>query len=82
MKADGELREDTKPLSSKYLNNMTEQDHRGVKLRLRPMRSFRRFKTAAITIAGVELLCRMHKGNFDPSGPRLRVCPGSSFVST
>ena len=50
---------------SKYLNNLIEQDHRGVKLRIGPMLGFKWFRTAAITIAGVELLRRIHKGQFD-----------------
>jgi transposase-like protein len=54
IKADGELSADTKVRSSKYLNNLIEQDHRGVNSRLGPMLGFRRFRTAAITIAGVE----------------------------
>jgi transposase-like protein len=37
MKSDGQLPADTKVRSSKYLNNLIEQDHRGVKLRLGPM---------------------------------------------
>ena len=41
------------------------QDHRGVKLRLRPMLGFKRFCTAAITIAGIELLRRIHKDQFN-----------------
>src|ERR1700681_1068805 len=45
----------TKVRSSKYLNNMIEQDHRGVKLRLGPMLGFKDFDHAATTIAGVEL---------------------------
>jgi transposase-like protein len=65
MKADGQLLADTKVRSSKYLNNMVEQDHRGVKLRIGPMLGFKWFRTAAITIAGVELLRRIHKDQFD-----------------
>jgi transposase-like protein len=65
MKAEGQLLADTKVRSSKYLNNLIEQDHRGVKLRVGPMLGFKWFRTAAITIAGVELLRRIHKGQFD-----------------
>ena len=64
MKTDGVLPEDTKVRSSKYLNNLIEQDHRGVKQRIGPMLGFKRFKTAAITIAGIELLHRIRKGQF------------------
>jgi IS6 family transposase len=60
MKAERELIADTKVRSSKQLNNLIEQDHRGVKLRIGPMLGFKLFRTAAITIAG-----RTHKGQFD-----------------
>jgi transposase-like protein len=70
MKADGQLPEGLKLRSSKYLNNQIEQDHRGVKLRVGPMLGFKRFKTAAITIAGIELLRKIHKGQFDLSERR------------
>ena len=50
--------------SSKYLNNLIEQDHRTVKQRIAPMLGFKRFKTAAITIAGIELMHRLRKGQF------------------
>jgi transposase-like protein len=65
MKADGELPAGTRLRSSKYLNNLIEQDHRGVKLRIGPMLGFKRFKTAAITIAGIELLLRIRKRQFN-----------------
>ena len=53
----------TKVRSSKYLNNMIEQDQRGVKLRLGPRLGFKDFH-AATQIAGVELLHRIRKGQF------------------
>jgi transposase-like protein len=56
MKAAGQLAADTKLRSSKYLNNLIEQDHRGVKLRIGPMLGFKRLRSAAATIAGIELL--------------------------
>ena len=65
MKSAGQLPENTKLRSSKYLNNLIEQDHRGVKLRIGPMLGFKWFRTAAITIAGIELLRRIHKGQFN-----------------
>ena len=71
MKGDGQLPADTKLRSSKYLNNLIEQDHRGVKLRIGPMLGFKRFGTAAITIAGIELLLRIGKGQFNLGGSRL-----------
>jgi transposase-like protein len=64
MKTDDQLPADTKVRSSKYLNGLIEQDHRGVKLRVGPMLGFQRFRTSAIVIAGIELLRRIFKGKF------------------
>jgi transposase-like protein len=50
--------------SSKYLNNLIEQDHRSVKLRLGPMLGLKHFRQAATTIAGIELMHRIRKGQF------------------
>ena len=49
----------TKIRSSKYLNNLIEQDHRSIKLRFGPMLGLKRFRSASITIAGVELIHRI-----------------------
>jgi transposase-like protein len=68
MKIDGQLRPDTKVRSSKYLNNLIEQDHRGVKLRIGPMLGFKWFTTAAIVIAGIEMLRRIHQGHSTSAG--------------
>lgn len=65
MKADGLLPEDTKVRSSKYLNNLIEQDHRNIKSRTNVMLGFRRFWSAATTISGIELMHRIRKGQFD-----------------
>jgi transposase-like protein len=56
---------DTKLRSSKYLNNLIEQDHRGVKARIGPMLGFKRFRTAAVIIVGIVLLRRIRKGQFN-----------------
>jgi transposase-like protein len=68
IKVESQLLEDTKLRSSKYRNNLIEQDHQGVKPRLSPMLGLKRFRTAAITIAGTELLRRMDKGQFNLGG--------------
>ncbi len=47
--------------SSKYLNNVIEQDHRNIKLRLGPMLQFNQFKSAVTTTAGIELMHRIRK---------------------
>jgi len=51
--------------TSKYLNNLIEQDHRRVKQRIYPMLGFKRFQTAPITISGIELVHKIRKGQFD-----------------
>ena len=50
--------------SSKYLNNVIEQDHRRVKHRLGPMLGLKRFRTAAVVIGGIELAEKIKKGQF------------------
>ena len=50
--------------SSKYLNNVVEQDHRRIKHRIRPMLGFKRFETAAIMISGIELAEKIRKDQF------------------
>jgi transposase-like protein len=72
MKAAGALPEAVRLRSSKYLNNTIEQDHRDVKARTGPMLGFAEFKTAAITLAGIELMRRIHKRQFDLSRLRLK----------
>ena len=64
LKADGSLPADMKLRSSKYLNNLIEQDHRSVKQRVAVMLGFKQFRNAAITIAGIELMHRIRKGQF------------------
>ena len=64
LKADGSLPTDTKQRSSRYLNNLIEQDHRSVKQRIAVMLGFKQFRHAAITIAGIELMHRIHKKQF------------------
>jgi IS6 family transposase len=63
---------DTRLRSLRYLNNLVEQDHRGVKSRIKPMLGFKVFARAAVTIAGVELLHRIRKGQFNLGRLRLK----------
>jgi transposase-like protein len=65
IKADRQLPEDTKVRTSKYLNNLVEQDHRNIKSRTNVMLGFKRFRSAAATISGIELMHRIRKGQFD-----------------
>src|SRR3984893_30993 len=48
LKADGSLPANTKLRSSKYLNNLIEQDHRGVKQRIAVMLGFKEFRIPAL----------------------------------
>jgi transposase-like protein len=50
--------------SCRYLNNIVEQDHRAIKRRCAPMLAMKSFRTAAITLAGVELAHRIRKRQF------------------
>src|ERR1700692_2112523 len=50
--------------SSKYLNNLVEQDHRRIKHRPRPMLGLKSFRTAAVVIGGIELAEKIKKGQF------------------
>jgi transposase-like protein len=72
MREENRLPKRMKLRSSKYLNNLIEQDHRGIKFRTRPMLGFRSFESASITIAGIELLRRIQKGQFDLTRLRLK----------
>jgi putative transposase len=56
---------------SKYLNNLVEQDHRGVKRITHPMLGFKSFWAACCTIAGIEVMHAIRKGQL--------VTPGHSF---
>ena len=57
--------------SSKYLNNLIEQGHRGIKFRTTPILGFKNYDCATTTIAGIELLRRIGKNQF--SLRRLRI---------
>jgi putative transposase len=46
----------------KYLNNIIEQDHRGVKRVTRPMLGFKSFDAAQSTLTGIELMHMLRKG--------------------
>jgi putative transposase len=45
----------------KYLNNVVEQDHRGVKRITRPMLGFKAFDAAQATLVGIELMHMLKK---------------------
>src|SRR5262245_61791366 len=53
---------------SKYLNNLIEQDHRAVKRLVRPMLGFKAFWAARCTIAGIEVMHAIRKGQVVTTG--------------
>jgi len=67
LKAEGVLLESVEVRTSKYLNNLVEQDHRRVKQRYYPMLGFKSFSNAAVTLSGIELAQKIRKGQFDTS---------------
>jgi putative transposase len=52
----------------KYLNNMVEQDHRAVKRKVRPMLGFQSFWAARCTLAGIEVMHAIRKGQLEIAG--------------
>lgn len=55
-------------LQVKYLNNIIEQDHRFIKRITRAMQTVKSFNSAAATLAGIEVVRMIRKGQFDRSG--------------
>ena len=62
MKQKGELWRFTWHRRGRWLNNMVEQDHRRIKRRTDPMLGFASFWTARRTLAGVEAMAMLAKG--------------------
>jgi putative transposase len=52
----------------KYLNNIVEQDHRAVKRITSPMLGFKSFWAARCTIAGIEVMHALRKGQRQTTG--------------
>jgi transposase-like protein len=64
LKKDGELPKRVLLRSSKYLNNLIEQDHRRIEHRLRPMLALKSFRNAVVVIGGIELAEKIKKQQF------------------
>jgi len=56
------IAKDTKLRQVKYLNNLIEQDHRGIKRLTKPGMGFYSFHTARRTLAGFEIMNMIRKG--------------------
>jgi putative transposase len=65
---------------SKYLNNIVEQDHRAVKRLVRPMLGFKSFWAARCTIAGMEVMHAIRKGQLVNAGEVYQT-PAEQFYS-
>jgi transposase-like protein len=50
--------------TNRYRNNVVEQDHRAIKRRCQSMLGFKSFRTAAVTLSGIELAHRIRKRQF------------------
>ncbi len=64
----------------KYLNNIVEQDHRFIKKKVGPTLGFKSFRTAAATIAGIELMHMIRKGQMRKTNGRHQT-PAQQFYS-
>jgi transposase-like protein len=73
LKLEGQLPRRVRVRSSKYLNNMIEQDHRRIKQRIGPMLGFKPFDSATVTISGIEHVQKIKKHQF-----KTRALGGSS----
>ena len=62
----------------KYLNNILEQDHRAVKRVARPTLGFKSFRSATATLAGVELMHMIRKGQLRATS---KLRPAQQFYS-
>ncbi len=62
LKEDETLSETTELRQKKYLNNIIEQDHRGIKKLVKPGKGFKSFNTARRTLKGYEAMNMIRKG--------------------
>ena len=72
MREGGPLSRGTKLRSSRHLNNLIEQDHRGIKSRNPSHVGLQELRIRHITIAGLELLRRIRKDQFALGTLRLK----------
>jgi transposase-like protein len=62
----------------KYLNNIVEQDDRAIKRLVRPMLGFKSFRSAEVTLAGIELMHMIRTGQLWTTGD---LCPAQQLYS-
>ena len=66
----------------KYLNNIVEQRHRGVKRITRPMLGFKAFDAAQSTLVGIELMHMIKKRQLRGEEGNEGLCKAASVVWT
>ncbi len=74
LKRDGALGRFVRHRRGRWLNNRVEQDHRRIKRRTRPMLGFASFRTARRTLAGVEAMAMLAKG-------QVRAAPATDMLA-
>jgi IS6 family transposase len=79
MKREGELWRFTRHRRGRWLNNLVEQDHRRIKRPTGPMLGFQNFGTARRTLAGVEAMAMLAKGQVR-AAPANDVAAQRAFV--
>lgn len=57
----------------KFLNNIVEQDHRFIKKRTRPVLGFKSFRSARVTIAGIECIRMVQKRQIQGANDNVTV---------
>ena len=62
LKKEGKCPKETEHRQVKYLNNVVEADHGKLKQLIRPVRGFKKLKTAYATIKGFEVMRALRKG--------------------
>lgn len=62
----------------KYLNNIVERDHRAVKRIIKPMLGLKSFRSARNTLAGIEIMHMIRKGQLQNGGD---FTPAQQFYS-
>ncbi len=72
-----ETKEQIEIRQCKYLNNIVEQDHRNIKRITRPMLGFKNFHSAQKTLAGIELMSMLKKGQMEG----VDLSPAEQFYS-
>jgi transposase, IS6 family len=79
MKEDGELWRCSRLRQTKYLNNIVEQDRRGIKQLVCPGLGFGGFWTARRTLTGFEAMAMVRKGQIRTIGGG-DIRPQGSFI--